>query len=125
MSKRILIVDDEKEILDILDKKLSLLGYQVIKMASGREAVEKTQKYLPDLVLMDIMIPDIDGPEAVRILQDDPVTKNIPILFLSGIIAKDEGPSSSITVGGIHYPTLGKPFTAQELLDKINEIFNH
>jgi DNA-binding response OmpR family regulator len=124
MSKKILLVDDEEEIVELLEKKLSQEGFQVIKMSSGKEAVEKTKKYLPDLVLMDIMMPDIDGPEAVKLLQKDSLTRNIPVLFLSGILAKGDSSDTpqGITVGGIHYPALGKPFTAQELLKRITEI---
>ncbi|HNV23616.1 MAG TPA: response regulator, partial [Candidatus Omnitrophota bacterium] len=87
MSKKILLVDDEKEIVQLLDKKLSQEGFEVIKLSSGKEAVDKTKKYLPDLVLMDIMMPDIDGAEAVKLLQKDTLTRNIPVLFLSGILA--------------------------------------
>ncbi|HPN88283.1 MAG TPA: response regulator [Candidatus Omnitrophota bacterium] len=124
MSKKILLVDDEKEIVQLLDKKLSQEGFEVIKLSSGKEAVDKTKKYLPDLVLMDIMMPDIDGAEAVKLLQKDTLTRNIPVLFLSGILAPGSSSDTpqGITVGGIHYPALGKPFTAQQLLNKISEL---
>ena len=115
--KKILVVDDDEEILQLVDQKLVAAGYPVISVKTGREAVYKAKDISPGLILMDIVLPDIDGAEAVKELQDDPITKGIPVIFLSGIVTKEEGEEKpGVTVGGTRYPALGKPFSAQELL---------
>ena len=89
-NKTILTVDDEERVLQLINDILSTKGYDVLTAASGKEAIRKSKKSLPDLIVMDIMMPDIDGAEAVKLLKEDPATKDIPILFLSGIIMKED-----------------------------------
>lgn len=124
MDRRtIMIVDDELEVLDILNKKLMGAGYNVVPMQTGKDALIEARHHPPDLILMDIVLPDIDGSEAVRQLQDIPVTADIPIIFLSGIIAGDADQSlSEVTVAGRQYRALGKPFSFQELLAEVQSI---
>ena len=120
---KILIVDDEEEVLNLLQGKLSALGYQVIRATRGREAVTKTKVYAPDLILMDIVMPDIQGSEAVKLLKEDPATDQIPVIFLSGIVTKDpETKESVVTVGAEEYPAIPKPFTFEELLREIKKV---
>ena len=121
--KKILIVDDELEMLEIVRKKLFLDGYQVLAATRGEEAVEVAMWDTPDLILLDIVLPDLDGPEVVKLLNENPVTADIPVIFLSGIVSRDEETKScEIKVGGQHYPAIGKPFTYKELLIMIKEI---
>lgn len=119
---KILIVDDEKEILDLIERKLLAQGYQVFKATRGREAVQKAIENNPQLVLVDIVLPDIDGAEVVSLLQANPATQEIPVLFLSGIVTKEEGAPSEVKVGQRMYPAIAKPFTEQELLTEIRNI---
>ncbi len=122
-NKIILTVDDEARILQLINDILSTKGYDVLTAMSGKEAIRKTKKSLPDLIVMDIMMPDIDGAEAVKLLKEDPSTKDIPILFLSGIIMKEEGKSDmDINVGGNFYSALPKPFGAEELLTAVDKL---
>ncbi|MDP8213274.1 MAG: response regulator [Candidatus Zapsychrus exili] len=123
-NKKILIVDDDDELLGLLEKKLIQEEYDVVKITSGKDAIEKTKKYGPDIILMDIIMPDIDGAEVARQLQADSLTRNIPLIFLTGMITKDDKAStkSSLKVGDREYPAIGKPFTSQELLDTINRV---
>ncbi len=122
--KRILVVDDEPEIVDSLVKKLSAEGFHVIQASRAKEAIDKTQTFSFDLILMDILLPDIDGAEAVRILHENPKTKHIPVIFLSGIAPKKEKGQSpaKIIAGGIAFPALPKPFAFEELLAEIHKI---
>ena len=118
--RTILIVDDEAEMLEVLSKKLSAEGYQVINARTGKEAIEKAKIYLPDIILMDIVLPDMEGSDAIKTLQADPQTESIPSIFLSGIITRDEGDQpSEINVGGRLYNAIGKPFSFDELLSEI------
>ena len=121
--KTILVVDDEKEVLDWLEKKLSGENYAVLRASAAKEALEKTRKSKPDLILMDIVLPDMEGSDAVRILAEDPATGHVPVIFMSGIISKeDERTQLEINVGGRLYKALSKPFEFEELLKEIKKI---
>lgn len=123
--KKILVVDDEEEILNALEKKLSAEEFYVIKATRGREAIQKAKVYIPDLILMDIMLPDIDGSEAVRMIKREPTIAAVPILFLSGIVAsQDRAAKPTVTVAGFEYPAIGKPFPFPQLLLEIRKILS-
>ncbi|MDP2652852.1 MAG: response regulator [Candidatus Omnitrophota bacterium] len=121
--KKILIVDDDTVILDILEKKLLAEGFQVIKASGGRESVTKAKYYLPDLILMDIVLPDLDGPEAVRLIRENPSLAHIPVLFLSGIVTNSNKTNiGEITVAGRQYQAVAKPFQYHQLHGEIMKI---
>ena len=122
-AKKILLVDDDEETVGYIEKKLQNKGCLVIKAFTGQQAIELARVQQPHVILMDIMLPDIDGSETVRLLNDDDLTRAIPVLFLSGIVA-GEGHSqqSEIRVGNRNYPAIGKPFTFYELYQKIGSI---
>jgi len=124
-QKKIFIVDDEVEVLEALSKRLKDDGYEPVTATSGREAVRKVQAMMPDLILMDIVLPDIDGSEAVRLIQQDPKTRSIPIVFLSGIVSnEDKEQKPEVKVGGWNYPAIGKPFPYEALLKIIKANLN-
>lgn len=121
-AKTILVVDDEKEVLDWLEKKLSGENYTVLRASAAKEAIEKTRKNKPDLVLMDIVLPDMEGSDAVRTLAEDPATKHIPVMFMSGIVSREDDPTQlELNVGGRLYKALSKPFAFEELLKEIRK----
>lgn len=123
MSKKILIVDDEVEIVDVLSSKLERDGYEVVVAYTGRDGLIQARAHLPDIVLMDIVLPDMDGAEVVKELHDHAATVGIPVIFLSGIISDDpSGKASEITVGGRSYEALGKPFTYQDIKKRLERI---
>jgi len=123
-GKRLLIVDDEKEVLELLNKKLTSAGYQIIETQLGQEAVELAKAQKPDLILLDIVMPDIDGGDVVNRLRDDPTTQKIPIIFLSGIVhqAGQNRDSYEITVSGQKFSAIPKPFNFEYLLGKLRKI---
>lgn len=122
-EEKILVVDDEKDVVDLLEKRLSAENFEVIRASTGREAMERTRKARPHLILMDIVLPDMEGSEAVRQLAEDPLTKDIPVLFLSGIISKEEELAQpQINVGGRLYKAISKPFAFEELLGEIRKV---
>ncbi len=120
-GKRILIVEDDEETLQMIEQKLRESGYAVTCTGSGKQSVELARSGQPDVILMDIILPDIAGSDAVKLLADSPATSAIPVIFLSGIVTKDgeTGGPSQIRVGSRQYDALAKPFTFRELLDKI------
>lgn len=124
-TKTILVVDDEKEVLDWLEKKLSGENYAVLRASAAKEALEKTRKNSPDLILMDIVLPDMEGSDVVRTLAEDPMTKDVPVIFMSGIISREDDPTQlELNVGGRLYKALSKPFEFEELLREIKKILS-
>lgn len=124
--KKILAVDDEERILGLMAEILLSNGYEVVTAKSGGGAIRKTKKYRPDLIIMDILMPDLDGAETVKILQENPATRNIPILFISGILIREEGAlETNYKVGGISYTALAKPFNTHELLTAVGSLLAH
>ena len=122
-EKKILVVDDEEELLEVISKTLSAEGYEVTTGVTAEEAVNKAKALIPDLLLIDIILPDMEGPEAVRILSENPATSNIPTIFLSGIITRDndENATTEVRVGGRLYKALSKPFSSQELMVEVRK----
>lgn len=120
-DKKILIVDDNKDILELLDKILSVDGYQVMQASGGQEAAEKIKKDTPHLIIMDIMLPDMYGSDVVLLINEDPATKDLPIIFISGLAADiDEGIiKSGIKVGERYYKTIAKPFDSKEIIGEV------
>lgn len=120
--EQILVVDDDEGTLRLLEKTLTTEGYKILTASTGNEAVTKAQRYLPDLVIMDIMLPDIEGSEAVAKLRGIPSTHDIPVIFLTSMLGKkDEAPQ--IKVGGYLYDAIAKPFSHHELTRKIRKVF--
>jgi len=122
-AKKILVVDDEKKIRELLELRLSSAGYQVIQAKDGEEGLAKAKECRPDLILMDVMMPKVDGPEAVKGLQEDPVTKDIPVISLTAIITKEEeeGQMSGVFTDMPRYRFMAKPFDPQKLLAEIKK----
>ena len=122
-EKKILVVDDEEELLELIEKSLSAEGYDVATAITAEDAMNKARTFAPDLILIDIVLPDMEGPEAIRILSEDPRTDKIPAIFLSGIItreSKDEA-ATEVRVGGRLYKALSKPFSTSELMVEVRK----
>ncbi|NLO51945.1 MAG: response regulator [Bacteroidales bacterium] len=113
---KILLVDDNPINIRVAAKILRSNNYNISFSQSGKEALEKTQKVPFDLILLDVMMPDMDGYEVCQRLKQDPVTEKIPVIFLT---AKTEPESivKGFEVGGADYVT--KPFHGQELLSRV------
>lgn len=112
----ILAVDDKPQNLQFLGKLLSDNGYEVGMAQNGQQALNFIQKSEPDLILLDIMMPVMDGYEVCRQLKDDFSTRHIPVIFLTAK-ADTEDVVRGFEVGGVDYVT--KPFNAAELLARI------
>jgi CheY-like chemotaxis protein len=115
-NKVILIVDDDKVTLKALETILMRAGYSVTPICLGKEAIRIARNNSVDLIILDIMMPDMDGGEVAHILKGDPKTKDIPIIFLSSLITKKEEKSSSKKDG---ICLISKPYDREELLDQI------
>ncbi|MBT4162077.1 MAG: diguanylate cyclase [Gammaproteobacteria bacterium] len=115
-QSRILIVDDEALNLEILHEILADL-YSVTRAVSGAEALEEAQKTLPDLILLDIEMPEIDGYEVCKHLKDDPLTQNIPIIFVTGRVEVDDE-TRGFDVGAVDY--ISKPYNPRIIRARVN-----
>lgn len=122
LGRTILAVDDEQEVLDFLEKKLSDQNYHVLRAVTAKEAIEQAKENLPNLIIMDIVLPDMEGSEAVRVLAESPQTQKIPVIFLSGILSKDDMTDLELNVGGRLYKALSKPLAFEDLLKEIKKM---
>jgi len=121
-GKKIFIVDDEEDILESLSRRLTADGYEVVTSKTGREAIQKVKQSDPDLLLVDIVLPDIDGPEVIQRLKQDTQEIEKPVIFFSGIVSKEDvGKTSTVKVAGQEYPALGKPFAYEELVKMMSQ----
>ena len=116
---KILVVDDEIYIVHILDFSLGMEGYEVITALDGEQAVERAQAEKPDLIVLDIMMPKLDGYETCKILKGDPATRDIPVILLSAK-GRNIDPKIGFEVGADDYIT--KPFSPRKLVERINGI---
>jgi two-component system alkaline phosphatase synthesis response regulator PhoP len=118
-KQKILIVDDEEDILELLKFNLSREGYQVPCAASGEQALRLVRLEKPDLIVLDLMLPDIDGLEVTRRLKNDPNTKNLPIVMLT---AKGEEADivTGLELGADDYIT--KPFSPRILVARVRAV---
>jgi two-component system cell cycle response regulator DivK len=118
MTKRILVVEDTEDNRQILRDVLSDAGYDLIEAGDGEEGVRMAAEFQPDLVLMDIQLPLVDGYEATRRIKADPVSRHIPVIAVTSYaLAQDE--KKAIAVGCSGY--VAKPFSPRALLAKIRE----
>jgi two-component system cell cycle response regulator DivK len=118
MSKRILIVEDQEDNRSILRDLLSAVGYELIEATNGAEGVEIARRERPDLILMDIQLPVVDGYEAARRIKADAELKAIPIIAVTSYaLSGDEAKARSAGCDG--YVT--KPFSPRQLLAKVRE----
>jgi DNA-binding response OmpR family regulator len=119
--KKILVVDDEEDILHFLELVLREKGYEVATASSGHEALTRAQVDRPDLILLDIMMPQMDGWEVLKLLRVEADTARIPVAMLSARTeAKDR--VQGLQEGAVDY--ICKPFSLQDLLAKIDAIFS-
>ena len=118
--KKILIADDQKEIRELIEVSLRKKNFQIFQAKNGKEAVDRTKKEKPDLVIMDIMMPgEIDGLDATRAIKSDPQTQDVKIIILT-VKGQDEDKEKGLKAGADEYCT--KPFNPQEILNLIEKI---
>lgn len=118
-KKRILLVDDEIELVDMVKMRLEASGYEVITAYDGQEALNKAKRVKPDLIILDIMLPKMDGYKVCGLLKADIRYSKIPIIMFSAK-AQEEDMKLGEEVGAQSYVT--KPFEPQVLLSKITEL---
>jgi len=117
---KILIVDDNEKDLKLLEIRLTQLGFRnVIKAREGTEALKLAWRYLPDLILLDLMMPGLDGGRVKERLKEDHKTKNIPTIILTSVITRNEQKRIRRLAGG--EIIIAKPYSSDELLEAIDK----
>jgi DNA-binding response OmpR family regulator len=115
-KKRILVVDDEVDLVETVRFSLDLEGYDVLVAYNGEEALNQARKENPDLILLDLMLPKLDGYKVCRLLKFDERYKHIPILMLTAKI-QEKDKVTGMETGANEYIT--KPFEMDELMKKV------
>jgi len=115
----ILIVDDERDLLSVLEFNLKQAGFEILLAASGAEALAQLRRRVPDLVLLDLMLPDLSGTEVCRAIKNDPRTRHVPVMMLT---AKGEEVDKVVgfELGAEDYVT--KPFSVRELVLRVKAL---
>lgn len=119
-KKKILIVDDDKDVLSVLEKRLTVEKYSVITANNGQDAIILAKAQRPDLIMLDIIMPGIDGAEVAGKLREDPETRNIPVIFLTCMLTPEEEKQKRHHVAGNIF--IAKPYDIKELLSEIKKI---
>lgn len=121
-EKKILVVDDEPDIVSSLSIRLRALGYEVITASDGKEALEKARAENPDLVLLDIMLPKLDGYKVCRMLKFDEKYKHIPIVLITAKV-EDAHRKMGLEMGADAY--INKPFVPEELMAVVQKLLHN
>lgn len=119
MSKSVLIVDDEPTTRHMLRMLFELEGFVTYEAQDGREALEQVDQNHPDVVILDVMMPEMDGITACKIIRSNPATQTLPIIMLSGK-AHYEAVEEGLQAGANLY--MGKPMQMPELMKSIHEL---
>lgn len=119
MGKRVLIVDDEQDIVKVLSMRLKINQFTVLTASDGEMGLETARREKPDLILLDLMLPKMNGFEVCRLLKFDDATKNIPIIVLSAL--NEQVDRDKVTQSGADAYFL-KPFDFVSLLSKIKSL---
>ena len=117
---RILVIDDELEVVKLYNDFLTKEGFKVLATSSGEDGLNLAKKELPDLILLDVMMPGIDGGEIAYNLLKHPATRNIPVIFLTGILSHEEELGAESGLGKRLF--LSKTSNIKEILKKINDV---
>lgn len=118
-KQTILVVDDEQDLLDLIEYNLKKEGFDVIKAEDGKEGIKMAREHMPNLVLLDIMMPKMDGLEAVEVMRDDETLKHIPIIFLTAR-GDEKTEVEGLNKGGDDYIT--KPISTTKLISRIKAV---
>ena len=116
--KKILIIDDERDLVELMKEHLLKLGFQVVIASDGVVGLTKAKTELPDLILLDLSMPHIDGIKFIQLIKEIDPAKDIPVLISSGRIDVDELQAQGIK----HW--LQKPYSSKELTSKIESILD-
>ena len=119
---KIVMIDDDRELGELTCKVLQREGFDVQYFDHAGEGIAHAREEVPDLILMDMMMPAMSGEDAIRMIRSDAELMHVPILCLTGLVAgvETEIGESGININGNYYPALGKPFDKEQLISSID-----
>jgi len=117
--KKILIVEDDKFLRELMVRKLSQENFEIIEAVDGEEGIKKIKDTIPDIVLLDLILPGIDGFEVLAKIKEDATTNSIPVIILSNL-GQREDVERGMKLGAIDF-LVKAHFTPNEIIDKIKE----
>jgi len=117
---KILIIEDDRYISKMYQLKLSLEGYDVQVADNGRVGVDKVKEFMPDIILLDILMPELDGFEVLQVIKSDENTKPIPVLIMSNL-GQEDHIQKGMEMGAIGY-IVKSQFTPSKVVEKIKEV---
>jgi len=120
MAKKILIVEDDKFLRELITKKLKEEGYETVGAGDGEEGIEKAKKESPDIILLDLILPGIDGFEVLSRIKDDSAVSSIPVVILSNLGQREEV-EKGLKMGAVDY-MIKAHFTPGEITEKVKSI---
>lgn len=121
-NTKILVVEDDNFLQGLLSKKLSGEGFEIAAVNNGNDALEKVKEFNPNAILLDLILPEMQGFEVLEKLKDDPNTKEIPVIVLSNLGQKEEI-NKGMELGAADYMVKAH-FTPEEIVEKVEEILN-
>jgi DNA-binding response OmpR family regulator len=121
MRKKILVVDDDAELVELLSFNLKQAGYAIGTASNGVEAIKKARSLAPDLILLDVMMPELDGFAVCEILRRDSATASIPIMLLTAL-SSELGRMAGLGSGATDF--LPKPFSPRLLIERIGNLLS-
>lgn len=119
MTKKVLVIDDETELVKAVTVRFKASGYEVISALDGKEGIGKAKEFKPDLVLLDIIMPKMDGYEVCKRLKNNADTKDIPILIFTAYDQQDLERKCILAGASV---VIMKPFETTELLESVNKL---
>lgn len=123
-KKKVLIIDDEETLCKLIKLNLeSTGGYEVIIATDSREGLVMARKHIPDVVLLDIMMPYMDGTEVAERMKQDKRTQHIPIIFLTALAEKSQVEANMGVIAGNEF--IAKPVTTRELMERIDAVVSN
>jgi len=121
-KKKVLLIDDEKDFCFFVSRNLEQTGeFQVLTATNGEEGISLARKEKPDVILLDIVMPKVYGPDVAEVLVADPKTKDIPLIFLTAVVTEKEvGVESIKEIGGHNF--IAKPVDTERLISSIKMV---
>lgn len=121
---RILLIDDDQDLSCLTKTALTNHGYEVSTFLNAESGIKYAKIFKPHLILMDLLLPGVNGADAVHALKKDPQLKEIPVVFLTALISRGERnlENMGINVSGLRYQILGKPYEIEKLLKVIQKV---
>jgi DNA-binding response OmpR family regulator len=114
---KVLVVDDQPELLHAMARLVAQAGYETLEASSGYECLQRVRQELPDLVLLDVVLPDLSGFEVCRRIKDDPATAGCTVVLLSGVRTDSDSQAAGLEIGADGY--IARPIANRELLARV------